>query len=70
MLALAEYRANRCPGCGHNLAESTAKGGAHQWRVHKRRCHACDAKAITRDIFMQGKPERPEAVLFWTEKVR
>jgi len=71
MLALVEYRASRCPcGCGHSVADTTAQQGVHEWRVRKVRCHARD-KLVAAQQAASNKPEdRPDARLWWTEKVR
>jgi hypothetical protein len=71
MLALAEFRATRCPcGCGHNVAETTAKEGTYRWKVRRVRCLARDAMVAAQQQ-ASGKPEdRPDARLWWTEKVR
>lgn len=73
MLALAEYRALRCPcGCGHNVNDTTAKQGTHQWKVRKVRCMARDAlEAARQKAEKTAKPEdRLGARLTWVEKVR
>lgn len=71
MLALAEYRTSRCPcGCGHNVDDTTAQEGTHRWRVRRVRCLARDAM-VTAQQKASSKPEdRPEARMWWTEKMR
>ena len=70
MLALFEYRASRCPGCGQNVAESMAPEGAHVWRAQSRRCWACDAKATAMDAAPHGEHDRPVARYWTVRKVR
>lgn len=73
MLALAEFRASRCPcGCGHSVADTTAKAGTHEWRVRKVRCFARDALVAAQQAAAKdAKPEdRLDARIWWTEKVR
>lgn len=40
-VALLEYEAERCPGCGHSRAESMDPAHEFDWRVEPARCHAC-----------------------------
>jgi hypothetical protein len=69
MLALAEYRASRCPcGCGHNIAETTAPEGTHRWRARKVRCYARDAMVAAQEAAQTKNVTRPEARLWWSEK--
>lgn len=71
MLALAEFRATRCPcGCGHSVADTTAKEGTVQWRVRKVRCLARDAMVAAQQGASNKPEDRPDARLWWTEKVR
>lgn len=73
MLALAEYRAGKCSGCGHNLDETLGNKGARQrWRVQKARCWAChDLEGVRAQNAKTDKPEDlPGARLMWVEKVR
>lgn len=71
LLALDEYRASRCPcGCGHNAADTTAKEGTVRWRVRKIRCHARDALVAAQQAASNKPEDRPEARIWWTEKVR
>jgi hypothetical protein len=71
MLALAEFRASRCPcGCGHNMADTTAKEGTHQWRVRRIRCHARDAMEGAQQRASNKPEDRPGARIWWSEKVR
>lgn len=71
MLALATYRASRCPcGCGHNVADTTGKEIPRQWKARAVRCHARAAMTVAQRN-APNEPERiPEARLWWTEKVR
>lgn len=69
MLALAEFRATRCPcGCGHHIDKTTAKEGTHQWRVRKVRCMARDAELAAQQKAPNEAKDRPEARLWWTEE--
>lgn len=71
MLALAEYRASRCPcGCGHDVADTTAKEGVHQWRARKVRCHARAAMLTAQQKAPNEPKDLPEARLWWVEKAR
>jgi len=68
MLALAEWRARQCQRCGHNLDETTAKEGTHQWRVRRMRCWACDALEAAQQSASNKPEDRPGARLMWVEK--
>lgn len=70
MLALGEYRASLCSGCGQDRRETTAKEGTHEWRVRKWRCLACDAVELAQESAAKNKQIRPGAVLWGVEKVR
>lgn len=48
-LALTDYDANRCPGCGGQLDETTDPKIAD--RVHHTKCHRCVAIAKVRDAY-------------------
>lgn len=71
LLALAEYRATRCPcGCGHNAADTTAKEGTYRWRARRVRCMARDAMVAAQQQASSKPEDRAEARLWWTEKMR
>jgi hypothetical protein len=71
MLALAEYRASRCPcGCGHNADDTTAREGLHEWKVRRVRCHARAAMVRAQQGASDKPEDLPDARLWWTEKVR
>jgi hypothetical protein len=68
VLALALYRATRCPcGCGNDVRETTASRGTYTWRPRKLRCLARDALAIAQEEHSK-KTTHPEAVLWRVEK--
>jgi predicted nucleic acid-binding Zn-ribbon protein len=49
MLALAEYRAARCSGCGGDLMETTRHD---KWNpVPPLQCHKCEAIAVQQDTY-------------------
>jgi hypothetical protein len=64
MLALLEYEARICPGCGHPLYISGDE--EHNWDVEPIRCWACDAVAQAR---AKDERLRPEA-LHWHSRRR
>ncbi len=43
MLALAAWRASRCPGCGGDLAETTNPDNQNRYLTEALRCHRCTA---------------------------
>lgn len=66
MLALAEYRASRCPcGCGHAIADTTAKEGTFVWRTRKTVCIARDTLAAAQKAY---DGTHGDALLWWVEK--
>lgn len=61
-LALADYEANACPGCGHDLNETTDPANEEQYDARiQARCHRCTALAIAQ-AQVQHKPH-PSALL-------
>jgi hypothetical protein len=48
MLALAEYEASRCDGCGNDLHESL-DSEMEEWAVEPIRCGACTRLAVAQD---------------------
>lgn len=71
MLALAEYRASRCGGCGQNVYESQTHEGTHAWRAKARRCWACDRLGRTQAQAAEQFPDVPPGARKWrVEKVR
>lgn len=63
-LALQDYDADTCSGCGHQLSETTAKGNAYQYRADLPiRCHACSA-AIAKASSMPDYTPQPGALRF------
>jgi hypothetical protein len=68
MLALAEYRAMRCAGCGQDVRESMShERDGIDYQTSKLRCRACDVLAVARDAY-DGK--RPEAVHWYVKRKR
>jgi uncharacterized protein with PIN domain len=65
MLALAEYEASLCGGCGGQLDETTDE--AHDWTADvPTRCFKCTALGRMQDQYRQvntvtGKPLTPQA---------
>jgi hypothetical protein len=71
VLALAEYRASRCPcGCGHNSADTLGEEVPGRWRVKRVRCHARAAMIIAQEAAPNEPKYQPAARIWWTEKVR
>jgi hypothetical protein len=69
MLALAEYRASRCPcGCGNNTTDSLAKEGTVRFKARKVRCLARMALVSAQQSAPNEPSDFPEARLWWTEK--
>lgn len=63
-LALLEYEADQCPGCGGQMSETTDKTTEGRWRVPPpTRCHRCTAMAVAQDGYRNAR--QPQA-LFWT----
>lgn len=68
LLALAEWRAGRCPACGGDLAECTAADADGQFEVAPpTRCHAATATSIAQRGYRDSP--QPEALL-WRVKRR
>lgn len=63
MLALLEYEAGTCRGCGQPLHLSTDE--QHDWDVEPWRCWACDAIAQAQD---KDKRLRPQALQWHTRR--
>lgn len=69
MLALAEYRASRCPcGCGNNAADTTGPEVIGQWKARRVRCHARAAMVLAQRNASSKPEDLPEARLWWVEK--
>lgn len=52
MLALAEYQQSRCPGCGGDLAETTAPGNEGRYRRDLPvQCFRCLEFARAADVY-------------------
>jgi hypothetical protein len=64
MLGLAYYEADKCPGCGRSLTDST-HGEESDWLVTKHTCHACEMLAIKQKA-EQGK--YPSAEMWTVER--
>lgn len=61
MLALANWRALTCTGCGGWLPETTAKENSDAYAPPRPvRCHCCDALGIAQEV--RGSKVRPQAV--------
>jgi hypothetical protein len=65
MLALLEYQARVCPGCGHPFY--VGGNEEHDWDVEVFRCWACDAIAQSR---AKDERLRPEALHWHTRRRR
>jgi len=62
VLALADYRAGRCPLCGGDIEECGPKSRG-QWKVpDPRRCHRTDALILAQES--RKKTVRPQALLW------
>lgn len=62
MLALAQYRAERCPHCGGDLAVTTAPENEDRFRSDEQlRCFRCVAFARAHDEWRKEK--HPETLL-------
>lgn len=61
MLALAEWRAGRCPRCSEPLHESTSIENDDAYTTTAVRCHACTA--VARAHKDDDKREYPGAVM-------
>lgn len=71
MLALAEYRATRCPcGCGHAARDTTGTEVPGQFKARRVRCHARAALEAAQAGASNKPEDLPGARLWWTEKVR
>jgi len=55
MLALAAWRASRCPHCGGPLGETTDPANEGRYRVESTRCHRCTALDIAARKFHEAK---------------
>lgn len=67
MLALAEYRATRCPSCGQDIRECTAPDGDGKYTAGlPTRCHATTALSIAQKAYAET-PQR-EALLWRVER--
>ncbi|WP_157253215.1 hypothetical protein [Nonomuraea typhae] len=72
--AWMHYQANKCPGCGWQLVESTAMHNgepAHSFHVpDPLRCHVCDARKKAQEAHeKKGAVVRPEAQVWVVEQV-
>lgn len=54
MLALAEYRARRCPNCGRDIEECTAAESEEAYEAVHSRCHATTARLIAQDAYREN----------------
>lgn len=71
MLALAEFRASRCPcGCGHNAKDTTGMEIPGQWVARRVRCHARAALEAAQAAAPNNPEDLPGARIWWSEKVR
>lgn len=53
-LALLDYEADRCPGCGGQMRETTAPDSAGRWDAGlPHRCHACTALSVAQAPYQQ-----------------
>lgn len=69
MLALADYRATRCPSCGQDIRECTAPDADGRYHVGLPvRCHATTALSIARKAYVDTP--QSEALLWRTERRR
>lgn len=65
MLALASYRASRCPNCGRDIDECTTSEG--KWQVPPpTRCHASTALSIAQVAYRESP--QPESLLWRVER--
>jgi len=63
MLALAEWRATRCPACGGDIRECTDPASEGRYEVPPpHRCHAATAIAAAQERYMDS--QHPRALLF------
>jgi len=66
MLALAVWRANRCPNCGRDIRECTDESA--DWHVPPpTRCHVTTALAIAQQQYYRDSPH-PHALLWRVER--
>ena len=71
VLALAEYRASRCPlGCGHNVNDTTGMEVPGRWKVKRVRCHACAAELAAQQAAPSKPEDYPGARIWWSERSR
>lgn len=63
MLALLEYEAGICRGCGQPMHLSTVED--HDWQVDPIRCWTCDAIAQAQE---KDKRLRPQALHWYTRR--
>jgi hypothetical protein len=67
MLALAVVEADRCPGCGGALSETTDPDSEGSYRVPEPdRCHRCTAIAQRQDGYREAKHNH--ALLYHAER--
>lgn len=61
-LALADWEAGQCGGCGGQLAETTDRDNEFAWRAGDAiRCHRCTAQAIASEKYRES--QHPQALL-------
>lgn len=66
-LALIEYEASKCPGCGGQWSETTSPDAEYGWHVPPPiRCHKCTALAAAQE----GDERHHPQALFWTAERR
>lgn len=62
-LALLEYEADKCPGCGGQLSQTTDPTTEGRWHVPPpTRCHRCTAIAAAQEPYRETK--HPHALLW------
>ena len=66
-LALLDYDADACPGCGGQMTETTSPDAEYGYRVPPpTRCHRCTALAIAHDRHRDAA--HPQALLWIAER--
>jgi uncharacterized protein with PIN domain len=65
-LALAAWRASRCPNCSGNLAETTDPENEERYKATSIRCYQCTAQAVEAKRFYVPEVTAPGAILYAT----
>lgn len=74
MRALAQFRADSCPGCAQPMSESTLPANEFAYsQPPPLRCHACTPQQVAQRGYREGDPEEksgPHGAVYWPQPRR